>query len=341
MTNFIKVPKLEADKARNALMEHNLYLKGIKTQNDKEFVYFPVIKKGFKTKELKKYKVVTKKSKEYSTTKSFRDILVDDLHIKDYIASYDTVGGIAILKMTPEMKKKEKELTHLFLQNNPTIKTLVKKASEHHGKYRLEDVKYLAGKKTLKTQVKESGCIFNIELGKMFFSPRLSFERERLAQKVKDGSTIGVFFAGVGPFSIVIAKKNPNCKIYSIELNREAHKCAKENLAQNKIKNVRVVCADVAKYAQKIKDLCDYIIMPLPKTSDLFLESAYTAIKKKPEGQITLYKFVPKASLYKDLINELKLFAKKKKKKLKVIFKREVRDYNPKIVQIVIDFKFV
>jgi len=341
MNYFIKVPKLDADIVRRTLIEQNLYNKGVKTQNDSKYVYFPVISKDLKSTKLKKYSIVSKKSENYETTKSFRDILVNDFHIKDYMASYDTVGDIAIIKVTDEMQPKEKQIAKALLQSNSAIKTVVKKASEHHGKYRLEDVKYLAGKKTLKTFVKESNCIFNIELGKMFFSTRLSYERERCSEFVKSNSTVGVFFAGVAPFSIVIGKRNPTCKIYSIELNRAAHRNAKENIALNKIDNVKAVCSDVLKYAPKIKNECDYIIMPLPKTANLFLEAAYTAIKKKPAGQITLYKFVPKEEPYTELLIELGRFAKKKKKKLKVIFKREVRDYNPKICQVAIDFKFV
>lgn len=341
MANFIKIPKLEADRARKLLIEHNIYTKGIKAYNDEKNVYFPISVKETSIKELKKYKIVSKKAEIYKTTKSFRDILTQDFHIKDYMASYDTVGDIAIIKITSEMLSKEKAIAKALLESNPAIKTVVKKNSEHHGKYRLEDVKYLAGKKTLKTQVKESNCIFNIELGKMFFSTRLSYERERCSEFVKPNSTIGVFFAGVAPFSIVIGKRNPSCKIYSIELNRAAHRNAKENIELNKITNVKAICADVLKYSEKIKNECDYIIMPLPKTSNLFLEAAYTAIKKKPAGQITIYKFVPKDNSYGELLKELKEFAKTKKKKLKVVFKREVRDYNPKICQIAIDFKFV
>ena len=40
MTQFIKVLKKEANKAREYLMLNNLYLKGIKTLNDKDYVYF-------------------------------------------------------------------------------------------------------------------------------------------------------------------------------------------------------------------------------------------------------------------------------------------------------------
>jgi tRNA (guanine37-N1)-methyltransferase len=318
-------------------MNNNLYLKGIKTLNDSDYVYFPITPKA----NITKYPIINKTSKKYITTKSFRDILVNEFKIKDYMGSYDTVGDIAIIKVTEEMQKKEKEIAKSLLNSNPAIKTVVKKASEHHGKYRVEDVKYLAGKKTFKTQVKESNCIFNIELGKMFFSTRLSYERERCAEFVKPNSIIAVFFSGVGPFSIVIGKRNPTCKIYSIELNKEAHKCAKENIALNKIENVKTICADVSKYAEKIKNECNYIIMPLPKTSNLFLEAAYTAIKKDKPGQITIYKFVPKNDPYSEILKELKDFAKTKNKKLKIVFKREVRDYSSKICQIAIDFKFI
>jgi len=342
MYDFIKVPKKEANIAREALIQNNLYNKGIKAKNDSKYVYFPVQKSKFKVKELKKYPLVKKKGEKYTTTRSFRDILINDYHIKDYIGSYDTVGDIAIIKVTDEMLKKEKEIARSLLKSNPIIKTVVKKTSKHHGKYRVEDVKYLAGKRTFKTQVKESNCIFNIRLGKMFFSPRLSFERERCAEFVKDKKTVAVFFSGVGPFSIIIGKRNPKAKVYSIELNKEAHKCAIENIKQNNVNNVEAICDDVAKYAQKLKNKCDYIIMPLPKTSDLFLESAYTCIKKgKNPGQITIYKFVPKNKPYSKLLSELRRFAKTKNKKIIVVFKRVVRNYSPDIVQVAVDFKFV
>jgi len=337
MTYFIEVPKKDAEKAKAKLIENDTYLKGIKAKSNNDFVYFPIKNNKIKTK----YKIVNKKSENYFMTRSLKDILVKDLKIKDYICSYDVVGDIAILKMTPEMEKQEKKIAELLLESNPNFKTVVKKTDAFHGTYRIEGVKYIAGKKTLTTIVKESNCQFLVKLGKMFFSTRLSFERERIAKLVKEGSTVGVFFSGVSPFSIVIANKKPSCKIYSIELNKEAHKQAIENVKINKTENVIPICADVSKYAKNIANKCDYIIMPLPKTSNLFLEAAYTAIKKKPAGQITLYKFVPTKEPYKELLKELKDFAKTKKKKIKVIFKRQVRDYSPDIMQIAIDFKFI
>lgn len=340
MTNFITVPKKDAEKVRDIIQTQNLWAKGYKTERDEKHVYFPICDKN--SKELKIYKIKQKNGRTYSRAKSLKEILTTDFKIKDYIASYDTVGDIAILKYTPEMEKKEKEIAKMFLQTNPTIKTVVKKTEAHHGKYRIEGVKYVAGRKTLNTIVKENNCLFKVLLGEMFFSTRLSFERERVAKMIKNGSTVSVFFAGVGPFSIIIGKQKPVCKVYSIELNRTAHKMAKENIKLNQLKNVKAVCANVTKYANKIKDSCDYVIMPLPKTADLFLESAYTAIKKgKESGIISLYKFVPKDKPYSALINELKLFAKKKKRKLKVVFKRIVRPYSAGIVQVVVDFRLV
>ncbi len=340
MTYFIQTNKNEAENIKKILIEHNIYNKGIKAQNDKNYVYFPITTLNPKIKILKKYKIVNKKSEKYITTKSFKDILVNEFKIKDYISSYDTLGDIAIIKITKEMEEKEREIAKRLLEINPSLKTIVKKISPFEGEYRVEKVKYLAGKKSFTTIINENNCKFKVELGKMFFSTRLSFERTRVSEFIKDNKTVGVFFSGVGPFSIVIGKKHPNCKVYSIELNKEAHKMALENIILNKINNVKPICADVYNYAKKIENKCDYIIMPLPKTSDLFLEAAYKAIKKNT-GIITLYKFVDNINPYKEILKELKEFAKKKNKKIKVIFKRKVRDYSPDIIQIVIDFKII
>ncbi len=107
---------------------------------------------------------------------------------------------------------------------------------------------------------------------------------------------------------------------------------------------VEAVCADVRKYAKEIKDWADYVIMPLPKTSDDFLDAAFTAVKKYQDGNtgvISLYKFVPTKDPYKEIIEELEAFAHSKSMKLDILFKRQVRDYSFDIEQIVVDFRLI
>jgi tRNA (guanine37-N1)-methyltransferase len=73
---------------------------------------------------------------------------------------------------------------------------------------------------------------------KVYFSPRLSQERLRIAQKVRGGEVVIDMFAGVGPFSIQIAKKFNNVKVYAIDTNPVAIQFLKQNIALNKIENI-------------------------------------------------------------------------------------------------------
>ncbi len=254
------------------------------------------------------------------------------------VTSYDVLGGIAIIKVPEELLKKEKKIAQALMASNSKIKTVVKTDSIHKGKYRTQKVKYLAGKKTFLTFVKESGCVFKIRVSDSFFSSRLSFERTRNAQMVKPGEDVCVFFSGVAPFSIVIAKNSKAKRIVSVELNPKAHKFALENIKLNKVADrVIAIKDDVKKYAQKTKDRFDRIIMPLPKDAHLFFDSALKVAKKG--CIITLYNFVLKDDPYKELEKTIRAVAKKEKKKVKVVFKRQVRDFSPAVIQVVLDIK--
>jgi len=345
--NFVQVPKLKAQKVKTELIESNAYNYDFKPLNDDKWVYFAVSD----TKKAKKYgQLVKKKGIAYKKrTPSLKEILIElGLTGKQIatISSYDTVGEVAILKITEDMKPFEKKIAKALLESNSQLKTIVKKTKEHSGVYRVQGVKWLAGKKELITYVKESGAVFKVKVGEMFFSPRLSFERQRIANLIKPKTNICVFFAGVAPFSIVIAKQNPEVnKVYSIELNPKAHKAALENIKLNKLEGkVEAICADVNKFSEKTKNWADNIIMPLPKTSDSFLEAAYKVSKKYKDGStglISIYKFVPVSDPYGVFIKELRRFGRKKGLNTKIEFKRQVRDYSSKIIQIVVDFRFM
>lgn len=279
--------------------------------------------------------------KERKRTLPFRDVLKKILTSKELekaITSYDVLGDIAIIKIPDELIHKEQKIAKSLMESNDKIKTVVKTGSIHKGRFRTQKVKFLAGKKTFTTYVKESGCVFKIRVSDSFFSSRLSFERTRVSGLVKPKDDVCVFFSGVAPFSLVIAKNKPVGKVVSVELNPKAHKFALENIKINKLENkVIAILDDVKEYAKKTKDKFDLVVMPLPKDADLFFDSALKVIKKN--GIITLYKFVPKDDPYSEIEKSIKEIAKKEGKKIKIIFKRHVRDFSPAVIQIVLDIQ--
>ncbi len=291
---------------------------------------------------MQKVQKVQNDFKKSKLTLPFRDVLkgvISESELKIATTSYDVLGDIAIIKIPEELIKKEKKMARALLDSNKKIKTVVKTDSVHKGKFRTQKVKYLAGKRTFITYVKESGCVFKIRVSDSFFSSRLSFERTRVSGLVKPKDRVCIFFSGVAPFSLVVAKNNPQVeKVVSVELNPKAHAYALENITLNKMENkVTAILDDVKEYAKKTKEKFDLVVMPLPKDADIFFDSALKVIKKN--GVITLYKFVPKDDPYTEIEKNIMGIAKKEGKKVKVIFKRQVRDFSPAIIQVVLDIQ--
>ena len=192
------------------------------------------------------------------------------------MASYDVIGNIAVLKFDGE-KQKEKKKIALNLLKQKNIKTLLEKLEKVKGRLRTYKTKYLAGIKTKETIHKESGCRFKLDVEKCYFSPRLSNERLEIASKINKKDKVLVMFAGVAPYSIVIAKKT-KARVVSVELGKKCCKYAKENTKLNKLNNIEILQKDVKKL--RLKEKFDVIVMPRPQLRDSFLKEAFKFAKK-------------------------------------------------------------
>jgi tRNA (guanine37-N1)-methyltransferase len=148
--------------------------------------------------------------------------------------SYDIVGDIAIIRLTEKSEKYGQIIAESIMKVHKNVKTVLAQTSPVHGDYRLRKLKHIAGEKRTVTIHRESGCMFSVDVEKCYFSPRLFYERMRIAKLVKDGETIVNMFAGVGCFSLVIAKHSNAEKIYSIDINPVAVQYMRENVKLNR-----------------------------------------------------------------------------------------------------------
>ena len=174
----------------------------------------------------------------------------------------------------------------------------------------------MAGKKTKETIHKESGCLFKLNIEKCYFSVRSSNERLRIAKQVKNNELILIMFSGVSPFPLIIEKHSNPKEIYAIELSKECHKYAQENLILNKSRKIKLFQGDVKKVLPKINKKFDRIIMPHPTDSFSYLNLALKYIKKK--GIVHFYVFGQEKE-----INEIKnkILSHSKRIKIKKIVK--------------------
>jgi tRNA (guanine37-N1)-methyltransferase len=149
------------------------------------------------------------------------------------------------------------------------------------GDYRIRSLEHLGGVNNAITEYREHGCRFKVDVVKTYFSPRLSTERLRIAKMVTDNEIVTNMFGGVGTYSILIAKKNKTCKVYSIDSNPDANELAVVNVKINKVQdNVLPICGDAREVINsKLKGLSNRVLMPLPERAKEFVDSAVLALK--------------------------------------------------------------
>jgi tRNA (guanine37-N1)-methyltransferase len=198
-------------------------------------------------------------------------------------SAFDQVGDIVIVKIPESLASKKTLIAQAILDNVKTAKAVFAQASAVRGDFRVRDLEFLAGEDRTVAEYKEHGCRFRVDVAKTYFSPRLSTERQRIADLVNDNETIVNMFAGVGTYSIVIAKANKTCKVYSIDSNPVAHELCIENAKLNKVADrVIPVCADAADMIrEKLSGTADRVLMPLPERAKEFVVSAVAALKEK------------------------------------------------------------
>jgi tRNA (guanine37-N1)-methyltransferase len=161
------------------------------------------------------------------------------------------------------------------------VKCVYEQEGGVEGEFRLRSLKHLAGEKRTLTLHRENGCVFRVDVARCYFSPRLSTERLAIAGQVAPRERVLNMFAGVGPFSIPIAK-TAGARVTSCEINEYACDLHEENDRLNKVQDkVRVIRGDAAELPTEEKSKFDRVLMPHPSQADKFLPAALAMAKKR------------------------------------------------------------
>jgi tRNA (guanine37-N1)-methyltransferase len=257
------------------------------------------------------------------------------------ISSYDIIGSkekaVAIVEISD--KSKEKEIAEEIMKRHKNVKSILKKVSYRKGIFRTIEYEFLLGDKNTEVIHIEHGCKLKLDPQKVYFSSREGTERLRISEFVKPKETVLVMFSGVGPYSILIAKKQPKVnKVISIEINPTAVEYMKENIRLNRLgEKIIPILGDVKVECKDWFGKCDRIIMPLPQDAWNFFDIAYRCLKKKG-GFIHLYT-IENEKIVNDQIKKT-VNAIKKKIKIKIKYKiRKVLPYSPRTNKYCIDLE--
>ena len=269
--------------------------------------------------------------------KALENVLSEE-ESNELISAFDQIGEIIIVRIPDSLLSKKKIIGKALLDDVKIVRSVFYQASAVSGDFRTRDLEILAGEDNTETEYKEFGCRFTVDVKNAFFSPRLSTERERIANLVQNGEIMTNMFAGVGMFSIMAAKKK-KCTVYSLDINPVASKLCETNIGLNKLAgNIISINGDASEIIkEQLMNKSDRTLMLLPERSDEFLDSAIDTTK---DGGIIHYY----SHIHADKKTEAgKLseehYLKVTPIKSEILHSKIVRPVGPRYYQTVVDVK--
>ena len=289
----VKVPKENGETVRRFLLKENLFDVGFRIEREGEFLNLPthplpeeiikILQDNFGA-QIGTYKF----SKVRQKPKTFQELLEEMLPKEDLSHApqgFDRIGDIVIFEIKDPLKKFETEIGSAILASTPSVTAVYIKDSKVHGSRRLQNLRCIAGQEKSKTIHREYGVRLCVEIGKVYFNPRLATEHVRIAKQTKPNEIVLDMFTGVGPFPIHIASRVEG-RIYAIDINPNAIACLKENMKLNKLRGEIIpILGDVRDVvSRELQGKCDRVIMNLPGEAVNYTPNAISAIK--PRGGI-------------------------------------------------------
>ncbi len=204
---------------------------------------------------------------------------------------FHVIGDVAVVSLPPDLECSRKDIASAIISQHRNIRTVLNKTSKLEGNERIAAFELLAGDGTLGatvTEHREFGFVYRLDVSRVFFNSHLSYERSRIASKVRPGEKVLVPFCGVGPFVVPLAANG--AAVYAIEANPEACRWLAENIRLNRVSDrVAIIRADAFDAPRMLRIQFDRAVVPTPYGQDEILEAAASAVKSG--GSVHFYTF--------------------------------------------------
>ncbi|EKX48000.1 hypothetical protein GUITHDRAFT_136964 [Guillardia theta CCMP2712] len=196
----------------------------------------------------------------FTYDEALKKLLPQDVEVP---SSFETIGHVAHLNLRENQEAYRLIIAQVMVDKYSAIKTVVNKLGNITNEFRVFQMEVLADKITnqsvprlvkegdaalvgdvscgqtcdrdpKETCVKQSGCIFKMNFGEVYWNSRLDGEHKRLVASFSSDDEVWDMFAGIGPFSVPAAKHH-SCQVYANDLNPRSKFYLEENCRLNKV----------------------------------------------------------------------------------------------------------
>ena len=326
----MEVPVERGEEIRRRLLEMGALRKDLRIERSADRLYvpittpvdigLPIVEREFQT--------------GFTLVRSYRDLVDVPPRIAPLLpTAFDEIGDIVVIRLQEGVSEFEREIGEAILRWSPKVRTVAVDEGVQ-GELRIRKVRVVAGEAKTRAEHVEFGLRYLVDVERAYFSPRLGSERRRVADQVQEGEVVVDMFAGVGPYSILIARTREPRAVHAIDANPAAVELLRENVRRNR--------AEVVVHEGAGQDVLprlapvDRVIMDLPQSAAEFLAAAATSMKDG--GVVNFYTIVERARV-DDAKEEAVARVRPGGREAEILGARVVRGYSPGKVQLALDLR--
>ncbi|MFX0096423.1 MAG: class I SAM-dependent methyltransferase family protein [Candidatus Hodarchaeota archaeon] len=346
----LSVSKDRGEKARKILKILELFNENWKIESDGVRLYVPLIRKPSSEEDMKiseeigQYGMVNRslKARTKKKPRNLKEFLTNKLtpsQLELLPRAFDTIGNIAVIEIPTELESAKRKIGEALISVNKNVSSVFAKAGIIEGRHRTRALEHVAGANKTETIYHEHGCVYRLDISKVYFSPRLSTERGRIAAQIESKETVLDMFAGVGPFSVLIAKTK-GANVYAIDINPHAMHYLRQNILMNRVNNLVVaILGEARRIVEKdYRGMVDRVIMNLPEGASQYLDVACLATKPSG-GTIHYYEFRSSDTPVEEAMAEMSNKIEAHGRKLESISGRKIKESAPFKWHVGLDIK--
>lgn len=210
--------------------------------------------------------------------------IVPDEKISLLPSGVQFISTVAIINLKEELHDYKKEICTAAMELLPKSSAVWIRTGIISGQFRKpEGLEHVVGSTETEVIHHENNIRYKFDFTKIMFAKGNISERRFLPQLVKLDEIIVDMFAGIGYFSLGIAKFAKPKQIYSIELNPVSFKFLEENVHINKLSDkITTIYGDCATQVEKLAEQgikADRIIMGVFPAPYEYLKVAMKVVK--------------------------------------------------------------
>ncbi|MEM2869080.1 MAG: class I SAM-dependent methyltransferase family protein [Thermoplasmata archaeon] len=334
----LRVPKNMAEAARRSLASAGVLRTDLVIKREGNHVLLPILEGGGGVGvEASPHWELIEADFEIARRRpsDYRELVDVPGHLRRFLPrAFDVIGRVIVVKIPGELTGFEKEIGRALLAARPGCVSVALDKGVG-GEERVRRLEVIAGESNLETVHIEHGARFLVDPSRVYFSPRLATERARVAGLVAEGDSVIDLFAGVGPFSIQIARLSKPSEVLAVDINPIAIDYLKKNIRLNRVSTVRPLLLD-ARRVPGLVPPADRVIMNLPHSAFDFLETGLALLR--PGGAIHLYIIVERERIQAAL-DGVRKAVERNGRVVREISHRWVRGYSPSELHIAVDLR--